>query len=69
MSSAGAAVEGKGRLADITLYSGDLLVMQGDMQKYFDHAQAVGFGSETGYSRHNTTHTAGSGTAGGALAS
>ena len=31
-------VEGKGKLADITLYSGDLLIMQGDMQKYFQHS-------------------------------
>ena len=31
-------VEGKGRLADVTLYSGDLLVMQGDMQKFFYHS-------------------------------
>jgi len=31
-------IEGKGRLADITLYSGDLLVMQGEMQKYFQHS-------------------------------
>lgn len=38
MPSAGEAVEGKGRLSDITLYSGDLLVMTGDMQKYFNHS-------------------------------
>lgn len=31
-------VEGKGRLADVTLYSGDLLVMQGNMQQYFLHS-------------------------------
>lgn len=31
-------IEGKGRLVDITLYSGDLLVMQGDMQKFFLHS-------------------------------
>ena len=30
-------VEGKGQLADITLYSGDLLIMMGDMQEYFTH--------------------------------
>jgi alkylated DNA repair dioxygenase AlkB len=41
MPSAGDAVEGTGRkgsLADITLYSGDLLIMTGDMQKYFNHS-------------------------------
>ena len=31
-------VEGKGRLADITLRSGDLLIMDGDMQEYFQHS-------------------------------
>lgn len=38
MKSAGDKVEGKGRLADITLYSGDLLVMQGEMQKQLEHS-------------------------------
>lgn len=31
-------IEGKGRLADVTLYSGDLLVMQGEMQTFFLHS-------------------------------
>lgn len=31
-------IEGQGRLADVTLYSGDLLVMQGDMQRFFHHS-------------------------------
>lgn len=30
-------IEGKGKIANITLFSGDLLIMQGDMQKYFTH--------------------------------
>lgn len=38
MSKGADHIEGKGRLVDITLYSGDLLVMQGDMQKFFDHS-------------------------------
>jgi alkylated DNA repair dioxygenase AlkB len=43
MKSSGDVVEestgrSKARLADITLYSGDLLVMQGEMQKYFEHS-------------------------------
>lgn len=38
MKSSGDLVEGAGRLADITLHSGDLLVMQGDMQKHFEHS-------------------------------
>lgn len=37
MTSAGDVVEGKGQVADVTLYSGDLLVMMGDMQEYFNH--------------------------------
>lgn len=36
-SSAGDAVDGKGQLADVTLYPGDLLVMMGDMQEHFNH--------------------------------
>jgi len=31
-------IEGSGRLANITLFSGDLLVMQGNMQKFFLHS-------------------------------
>lgn len=31
-------IEGKGRLADVTLQSGDLLIMQGDMQRFFYHS-------------------------------
>lgn len=31
-------IEGKGKLVDITLYSGDLLIMQGDMQRFFQHS-------------------------------
>ena len=31
-------IEGRGRLVDVTLYSGDLLVMTGDMQKFFHHS-------------------------------
>ena len=31
-------IEGKGKLVEVTLYSGDLLVMMGDMQRFFHHS-------------------------------
>lgn len=31
-------IDGRGKMAEITLFSGDLLVMQGQMQKYFEHS-------------------------------
>ena len=37
MPSAGGDVDGKGKVADIILKSGDLLVMMGDMQELFNH--------------------------------
>ena len=37
-STVGDVVEGKGRIADVTLYSGDLLVMMGNMQKETQHS-------------------------------
>ena len=37
MPTAGGDVDGKGKVADITLKSGDLLVMMGDMQELFNH--------------------------------
>lgn len=37
MPSAGYVVDGKGQVADVTLLSGDLLVMMGDMQQFFTH--------------------------------
>ena len=37
MSNAGNLVDGKGKVADVTLQSGDLLIMMGDMQSLFEH--------------------------------
>ena len=31
-------IDGRGKLAEVTLYSGDLLIMQGNMQKFFLHS-------------------------------
>jgi len=36
-TTAGDLVDGKGQVADVTLGSGDLLIMMGDMQDLFDH--------------------------------
>ena len=36
-SNAGNLVDGKGKVADVTLQSGDLLIMMGDMQSLFEH--------------------------------
>lgn len=37
MTTAGDVVDGKGQVSDVTLRSGDLLVMMGDMQQLFKH--------------------------------
>jgi alkylated DNA repair dioxygenase AlkB len=36
-TTAGSLVDGKGQVADVTLQSGDLLIMMGDMQDLFKH--------------------------------
>jgi alkylated DNA repair dioxygenase AlkB len=48
MTTAGDVVDGKGQVADVTLRSGDLLVMMGDMQQLFNHGIKKQPGKEIG---------------------
>ena len=48
MKSAGDVVDGRGQVANVTLRSGDLLVMMGDMQQLFEHGIEKQPGKEIG---------------------